>query len=76
MSDVQRDSQARGRRAGKDCRATSRRNLLKSAGLLVVSFAGLGGSPITPRAHAQVLRHGRSLPRCRFPSTRLVDRDA
>ena len=31
----------------------SRRNLLKSAGLFVVSFAGVGTSPITPAANAQ-----------------------
>ena len=33
--------------------AMSRRNLLKSAGMLMVSVAGLGSSPITPRANAQ-----------------------
>jgi nicotinate dehydrogenase subunit B len=32
---------------------TSRRNLLKSAGLLAVSFAGVATSPITPAANAQ-----------------------
>jgi hypothetical protein len=32
---------------------TSRRNLLKSAGLLVVSFAGVGTSPLTSPAKAQ-----------------------